>query len=366
MKIGIVTFHAAHNFGSMLQAYALKNYISTNVDAQVEIINFRTDTQKDIYSVITHRKGIKYLIKNIYSLSSYRSLKVKHDKFEKFLQNKLGCSEECNTSSEINDKHFDLVIAGSDQIWNLETNDFEWIYFLEGINAKKISYAASCGPTTMSPQNKERVSADLQVFDAISVRDNATQIFVGANSNRSAEIVCDPVLLWDREKWIELSKESSIELPDKYIFFYTLSCNDRMKKIVQQISDSLKLPVVVPHNTNQYDLLLKGKRKLETGPIEFLHMINSASVVITSSFHAMLFSLIFNKQFYIIDGMTDNRKKNLLAKYNLQNQSLDDELNDETLDFIKNQFRDWNIDFSDIVATERTSGEKFLGRNIVL
>ena len=360
MKIGILTFHAAHNFGSMLQAYALKNYIATTFDAEVEIVNFRTSVQKDIYSVITKRKGMKYFIKNMYSMLEYIPLKKKHEKFENFLQTKLSCYDECNTLDEINSKHYDIVIAGSDQIWNVNTNDFEWIYLLEGINTRKISYAVSCGPNLVSIEEKERISRNLSQFYSISTRDNATKNFVKNLSNKEAEVVCDPVLLMDKEKWIDLSNEIVLDLPEKYIFFYTLSCNERMRKIVQQISKVLKLPVVVPHNTNQHDLFMKSNRKLKTGPIEFLNLMNNASVVVTSSFHAMLFSIIFNKQFYIIDGMKDNRKKDILLKYNLQSQSIDDTLNEE---IIKEQYDNVKCDFSDIVMNLRENGEAFLRRN---
>lgn len=358
MKIGIITFHASHNFGSMLQAYALKNYL-INQGHNAEIINFRTKNQKDIYSVITKRKGIRYLVKNLYSLSRYFSLKKKHQLFEDFLKEELGCIKEVNNAEEINDMNFDAVIAGSDQIWNVETNDFEWIYFLENITAKKYSYAVSCGPASVKADDKSRLFNNLEKFEKISVRDSATKVFVEENSNKKAEVVCDPVMLLSKKEWENLSSEGQIKkLPKKYIFFYTLSCSKRMKNIVKKISKKLGLKIVVPHNTNQNDLFLKAKKVLVSGPKEFLRLMKEATVVVTSSFHAMLFSIIFDKQFYIIDGLKDNRKRDILLEYHLTEQSIDDKLD---LSLIEKQLENnWN--FCDIKENIEESGKTFLER----
>lgn len=363
MKIGILTFHASHNFGSMLQAYALKTYLSQE-NNDVEIINFRTENQKDIYAVLTKRKGFKYILKNLYSLSKYYYLKKKYDLFEDFLKIELECEQELTTAEQINEQNFDVIIAGSDQIWNISTNDFEWIYFLENLSAKKYSYAASCGPISVDPQNQVRLYGDLEKFEAISVRDYSTKQFVENNSNQKAVIVCDPVMLLDKNTWITLGQQASkCNLPDKYIFFYTLSCDNRMKKIVIQLSKKLNLPIVVPHNTNQNDLFMPAKRILVSGPKEFLHLIRHATIVVTSSFHAMQFSLIYNKIFYLIDGMKDNRKRDILNRYHLERQSIDSEQID--IQFVRNQIECGKIDFSDIIQDMQASGRNFLNGRIL-
>ncbi len=355
MKIGIITFHAAHNFGSMLQAYSLKTTLSKT--SECNIINFRTENQKDIYAVFTRRKGLKYFIKNTYSLFFVFSLKKKHKAFEEFLRKKLECGDEIKNSEQINKMNFDKVVAGSDQIWNVSANDFEWLYFLEGVNVPKIAYAPSCGPSFVESSEENRLRADLSDFSAISVRDNATKEFVENNSNKKATIVCDPVLLLDRENWKELADESTMKLPQKYIFFYTLDCSKRMKKIVKEISKALNMPIVTPHNTNQHDLFMSAKKKLDSGPIDFLKMVRDAEVVVTSSFHAMIFSIIFAKQFYIIDGMKDNRKKDVLEKYGLVQQSIDGELD---IEFVKAQYFSWNQDFTKIIKQEQENALSFI------
>lgn len=361
MKIGIITFHAAHNFGSMLQAYALKTYISQQNNS-AEIINFRTKNQKDIYAVFTKRKGLKYLLKNAFALTCRKSLNKKHTLFEEFLKNELNCEEEIQSAGQINSMNFDAVIAGSDQIWNINTNDFEWLYFLENITAKKYSYAVSCGPNNVYISDRNRIASNLNLFNAISVRDEATHHFVEQNSEKTATIVCDPVMLLEQQAWRNLSSESITEnLPDKFIFLYTLGCDKNLIKVVKQISKELKLPIVIPHVTNQYDMLLNARRVFVSGPKEFLKLIDSAAIVVTSSYHAMLFSIIFDKQFYVIAGSHDNRKRDILKRYNLEQQTIDGNI-DITL--VKKQFETWNADFSSIVNDLRLQGARFINERI--
>lgn len=361
MKIGIITFHAAHNFGSMLQAYALSTFMR-RLNSDTSIINYRTENQKDIYSVFTKRRGLKYLIKNAYALLDYRRLREKNIKFEAFLREQLKCSEEHNCPASINSQNFDVIVSGSDQIWNIDTNDFEWVYLLDAIEVKKkCSYAASCGPSCVTITDRERITKALNDYEAISVRDNTTKQFVENHSEKTAQVVCDPVFLLDRDEWHDLAEEIDLRLPQKYIFFYTLSCSKRMKQVLKQISKSLQMPVVIPHHTNQHDLFMKAKRCVASGPVEFMHLMKNASVVVTSSFHAMLFSVICNKPFFVIDGMKDNRKKDFLKEYGLEKHSIDGPVD---LAMIQERYESKNNDFSSVAMREQRKGIEFIRRNI--
>ena len=83
-KVSIITFHASHNYGSCLQAYALQQVVK-ELNYDCEIINFRTDRQKDLYAIFTKRKGLRYFLKNCAHLLYYPALKKKYDRFEKFI-----------------------------------------------------------------------------------------------------------------------------------------------------------------------------------------------------------------------------------------------------------------------------------------
>lgn len=154
MKVGIITFHAAHNYGSMLQAYALQQVV-TSLGHDCCIINLRTPRQKRYYSPFYLKGGLRSKIKAL----AYPAVAVndwrKHRLFEKFLRSYLILTPAEYSSSE-QLRHasldFDIVISGSDQIWNTCCFDHEPAYFLDFCNdAKRVAYAPSMGP---DPENQ--------------------------------------------------------------------------------------------------------------------------------------------------------------------------------------------------------------------
>ena len=99
MKTATITFHAAHNYGSALQSYALQQTIK-GMGHENQIINFRTPRQIDQYNIFTKRKGFKYLVKNTAKLFNYSAFKKKHAKFEAFIKEKLSLTEKTYKSLE--------------------------------------------------------------------------------------------------------------------------------------------------------------------------------------------------------------------------------------------------------------------------
>ena len=109
-----------------------------------------------------------------------RKNKEKFERFEKFINNNLQITKEFKSLEELNNANlkYDYLISGSDQLWNLRANDFDWAYFLEFANSgKKISYAASFGPKKMvwTEEEKNRVRKDLEQYKYISVREEGSQ-----------------------------------------------------------------------------------------------------------------------------------------------------------------------------------------------
>ena len=130
--VGVMTFHAAHNYGSSLQAYALKTVIQ-NLGLDCEIINFRTEKQKDQYAPLTKRKGIKYLVKNTYFLLNYKNRKKKHERFESFITKYLIHNQLEYSSLDMLyeiQPDYDYYVSGSDQVWNPIPRDADKAYFL--------------------------------------------------------------------------------------------------------------------------------------------------------------------------------------------------------------------------------------------
>ena len=321
-----ITFHAAHNYGSNLQAYALQQTI-LGLGYGNEIINFRTERQKDLYTVFTKRKGLKYFFKNLSHLCYYSSLKRAYDKFEDFIDNKLIVTKEYETEEDLKkaDLNYDLYVAGSDQIWNPVPTDFDWSYYLTFVNkGKKISYAPSFGQLASQGDNetKQRISESLKSFDVISVREQGAAHNVKQLIGVTPQIVLDPTLLLTKEHWLGLVKDDERLVKGDYIFFYTLFADPERMSIVKRISKITGLPVVTSNFSNQYDVFNPFIKRYDAGPLDFLTLIRDAKLVVVSSFHGTVFSTLLNVPFFAIDGMSDARISTLLKITGLEEREI--------------------------------------------
>ena len=142
-KIGVVTFHAPHNYGSSFQAYALQEAVKNlcDQDCDYKIINLRTDKQKYMYSIDRDNNILSKITRNIIMKDYKKTYEIKNQKFEDFINNKLNVTKEYHSYQELEKENFDFdyYISGSDQLWNLRAFDFDWSYFLGfAKNGKKI------------------------------------------------------------------------------------------------------------------------------------------------------------------------------------------------------------------------------------
>ena len=150
-KVGCLTFHASHNYGSCLQAYALQRVIKDKFgdDIDYRIINFRIKVQKDFYRSIFEKKDAKSIYSRLFFLFGKKALKEKYLLFEKFIEEDLNITKEISDIDELEKKlnDYDLVLVGSDQVWNVNAFDYSEAYFLpfEGGNWKRCTYAVSIG-----------------------------------------------------------------------------------------------------------------------------------------------------------------------------------------------------------------------------
>ena len=162
-KIGCVTFHASHNYGSVLQAYALQEYIKKNFkEVDFKIINLRLPAQREMYAFPKKKTSTK---NRLFQFINYKALKSKYQKFELFINNVLNVTKEYTSEKDI-DEAFDIYLSGGDQIWNPICKDFSWLYYLDNIkNGIKISYAPSMGPgPSFSAEQEMRIRTCLSEY----------------------------------------------------------------------------------------------------------------------------------------------------------------------------------------------------------
>lgn len=340
MKIAILTRTSATNFGTVLQAYALQRYVREQ--------GFYVKTVDDVLprrvynKTVKHKWSIKGYLANIVDRWKSRNLykrAIKLDKVSRKFKKKYISYFYPKSLKDINEE-FDMVIAGSDQIWAYSAEPKLFSYFLlESIkpDKKKVSYAVSMGESEYPIQYKDKVINLLEQFDYLSVREKGSQEIIAKYTNKSIDIVCDPVLLMDNTDWKQLAGKRKIK--KKYIFCYFLGNQDWYWEKLEEYS-----------RKNDSEIYVYQKEETEhsyhsihiCSPNDFLNYIEFAEFVFTDSFHGLCFSLLFKKQFYVLqrflnDGnnIQNNRLVNLLGLIELKDKFLSQEslLNDQIVDY---------------------------------
>lgn len=364
-KIGVITFHASYNYGSNLQAYALQEYVKKICDFECEykIINLRTDIQKKAYKNCFEKKNLKNRIKSIILLNKKKDFEKKEEYFEKFINNELNLTEEVKNIDDIKKLNLNCnyYISGSDQLWNIHACDFDWSNLLEfASNGKKISYAASFGPKAQlwTDEQKERIRKDLLEYDCLSVRENGSFNNVKELTGKEAEINIDPTMLLDKNEWNKIIEEKPIIKKD-YILLYNLKNDKDVYKIAKIVSKELKMPVIITRLGNMKEIFMGFEKKYDVGPKEFLNLVKNAKLVLSSSFHGTVFSIILNKPFFAINGLKDFRIHTLLKKMNLENRTIEIENAKEKCESA------FNIEFDEsqkLIECEREKSRLYLER----
>lgn len=343
-NVGTITFHASHNYGSVLQAYALAKVIEKQ-GHNVKIINFRSKEQKDCYTLYKKYYGLKGALRNIYQHLISNKLKKRYRDFEDFINNVLPVTEEVNDKNQIKKfaSTFDCYVCGSDQIWNPACQDFSSVYYLDFVEGKKrIAYAPSLGKVDFDGEHSELIKRLLKNVDDISVREKHGKEFLEKITDKPVELVCDPVVLLGRQGWEEAISSNKIKKP--YMFVYFLENNHGDRSYIDLISKTLGLKVVIL-NENIKDMFKNYIKKYDTLPLEFVSLIKNAKFVYTNSFHATAFSAMFNvpcasmiAKNEKVNNNNDSRKIDFLTALGLENSLKKSLTREEVIKITKTDF----------------------------
>ena len=303
MNCGILTFHFAHNYGAVLQAYALKNYLN-ELGQNAFVLDYIPNSMKNNYVLnpLAKDRHPKAVIKRTLKIS--RRL-MQYRLFEDFINTEL----LNHVASDI-----DAVICGSDQIWNENITGLIYTYYADEYeaNIKRISYAASFGTSVLTEFQKKCIKTYLPGFSSISLRETDVAEEVAELSKRNVVCVLDPVFLLDKENWIDFSKLSKNKTNGRYILYYALRNDKDLIQKTEDISNKMGIPVFCVHPTCN-DLKTPWKQLYDVGPYEFVDLLRRAELVSTNSFHAMSFSVIFGKKaIYKAYLATESRVPSLL------------------------------------------------------
>lgn len=344
-KVNIVTFHDAQNYGAMLQAYALQKTLEKDYD--VEIIDFKNDViQKQNNIFYINKKNIKTVIKSLIHCVLFSTKKFRRSlSFNKFMKEKLKLTKKYK-NEKILESDFPksyAYIAGSDQIWNTDiTRSLRDVYTLnfgdDGI--KRISYAASIGNSKIDKDEIDIYVNKISKIDYISVREEDGKEALDKFINKEISVVLDPTLLITKEEWDKEISNIKCKINEKYILAYVVEPDEEYTKIVNYLSDKTSLKVVhFAHRSGKIKNVTKTA--YTKGPLEFVKLIKDAEYVICTSFHATVFSIIFNKKFFVVPHRkTGSRVINLLDKLHIKNRVVYDFEEFSKIDY--NMITDWS------------------------
>lgn len=311
MRIGVLTYHRAHNYGAMLQAYALLSFLR-NHGYHAELIDYWPITHKNQYALIKPIVGncILSKIKCIIATTiTFIRRYMRICKFEKFSQKYLNINSTIQyPMPDWGYLQYDCVIVGSDQIWRNHESDgkhigFDPVYFCQHIpkNIRCISYAASMGIIQLNKEDKDILKNYLNRFSRILVRENSLKEAIDELGFDSA-IVVDPTLLLSKDEWNKFLPNKRFHTT-KYVLYYELVKSKEALVFAKHKAEELGCKLLIMDAT--IPLMPQRRHISYASPIEFLHAIRDAEFVIATSFHGTAFSVIFEKQFITI-GLNKN------------------------------------------------------------
>lgn len=357
MKIGLVTIAHGHNYGNRLQNYAIQK-IFEKKGHTVETIRhpYYGFEKRTLFSVflkrITHFKYSR-IVRRIWKFTRFNQRYIRFGK--RFIQSG-------DIDRELSNE-YDAFLCGSDQVWNpgyFTEKDSYFLSFVEG--KKKIALSASFGVETIEEkEEQERIAKRLNELDAISVREKSGVDIVKQLSGRDAELVLDPTMNLTAEEWMKIERKSK-GVKDKFILVYLLGHYDKEKfEEIKKKYETENLRVIFLQN--EYSKLKIGTdEEFSMDPSEYIWLIRNSEMVITDSFHAVIFSLLFEKNFKIVKRDTieediSTRIVNLIELFNIANPYYDEreviQGADVDYEYVKN-----------ILERERKHFNSFIDKNI--
>lgn len=288
-KIAIATIYNELNYGAYLQAYALAKKLEQK-GHKVTFINIQKHRFIDYFHMIKFREP-KFVLKRIMLLCNY-----------------IKCWKLLKKESSLLD-NLDVLIIGSDELWNVNNRNFlhSPVYIGKNIKAKNIiTYAVSCNGCSSEDFLGTYGQNPFDTINYIGVRDLATKDLVSKLSSKIPVITPDPTFLidWEKNKISDINKE-------KYLLIYGFWFSEKERKMIRDLAEK-----------NQWCLFSAGfqhdwvDKNLVGGPLEFPDYIEKAQFVVSATFHGTVFSIIKHKQFAVFSHGS-NKIQNIINDFGL-------------------------------------------------
>ncbi|MHC5247728.1 polysaccharide pyruvyl transferase family protein [Enterococcus sp. LJL90] len=374
-KVAILTlYNNSSNYGGLLQAYALQKVLN-NLGFDAKQIDYNAESgrmyknKKEKYSerIKSHLRKIKYLE---WTLLDYRRKKQTDIFAREIPHTRLVKKKNIHKLSD----NFDFFVCGSDQIWN--PIGWQPSFFLDFVSddKRKISYAASIARDSLTNQELNFMYNYLKKFNSVSIREKKSKdIMEKFCSDITIDVMPDPTLLLTENEWKILIKDKKSDKKD-YIFAYLLGKDIQQRERIVDFAKARNLELVfVPYlNRDMIDWDKKHMQYMAKNyeVSSFLSYIKDANMVITDSFHGAVFSIIFDKNFFVLNRFKkhdkismNSRLETLLDTFNLDERLIDGENLQYTLN---TELSPENLESIKITKTQlRSLGINFLEKSLI-
>ncbi len=339
MRIGILTLPPHTNYGGILQAYALQTILE-RMGHEVRIIYSPRSHALPLFRIpFAYSKRIfrKYVLGKKIAINQERinrQNKLTLQTYTRSFVNEYLHLKHYPCLEHVKENDFDAIVVGSDQIWRsryikaLITDKVEnaFLYFTNGWNIKRIAYAASFGIDSWEYTRRQtcKCKKGISLFNAISVRELSGEALCREKLNVEAQIVLDPTLLLSKNDYINLIKDSSYKI-DGEIMSYVLDENENIHNITDLLSRKTGWHYF-RSNKQVNDKSIPVQERIQPPVENFLVGFRDARFVITDSFHACVFSIIFNKPFLVIGNVERGMSRffSLLKVFGLEKRLVQD------------------------------------------
>ncbi|MDE6692773.1 MAG: polysaccharide pyruvyl transferase family protein [Muribaculaceae bacterium] len=333
MEICIITCNRANNYGARLQAYALWRHL-TELGHDARVIDY-CPPYLDFHTRLFFNPGlnVKEWAKLVLRYNERLCYITKFENLQGFSRSMTRLTPVTYTSIEelrANPPKADAYIAGSDQIWNTTfANGRDPAFYLDfgDDNTLRISYAASFATQDIANGYTDLVNRGLRRFDAVSVRESSGK-HITDSLGIKANICCDPAFLLDRSQWDEIcSAEKTVH---KFVLVYDFERSREVREVAKRIAHARGLKIFTISNRP----LRYGARDFsDCTPGEFLRLIKDADCVVSNSLHGTIFSLIYGKDFYVVDRADglNVRMHDLVHHYGLDHRLISPSADNATL-----------------------------------
>lgn len=339
MNIGIMTIFRTGNYGATLQAYATWKAINENNLGEAEIINYCCDGIKGKIDIKFLRKvgAFRTIVACIEKLYYYPRMKKTLAFVDSFVKGPILKKDEL---SSLNEK-YDLFLSGSDQIWNpdIQLGDHSYLLDFVSDNYKKRSYASSFGVASLQQPFFDQWAALLNSYERISVRETSGAELVKKLINKEVPVVLDPTMLLTPRQWEDILPKAKHK--DKYVFVYQMAHSGLLAKYAKEVGAFAKSKILyIPFPIGG---ACKCKISLSMSSLDWLRAIHDSEFVITDSFHGIVFSIIFRRQFYYI--ITSETVKKRLSRLStlLTTLGLEDRIVETASDFHPETMIDYDL-----------------------